>query len=55
MGRDMVVSRYAILTGILRIDGLSAGPPVTPPTWHLVLGKGVIFFFNYKLVNSYIV
>ena len=27
MGRDMVVSRYAIPTGIPRIDGLSTGPP----------------------------
>ena len=26
MGRDMVVSRYAIPTGIPRIDGLSTGP-----------------------------
>ena len=27
MGRDMVVSRYAIPTGIPRIDKLSMGPP----------------------------
>ena len=27
MGRDMVVSRYAIRTGIPRVDGLSMGPP----------------------------
>ena len=27
MGRDMVVSRYAIPTGIPRVDGLSTGPP----------------------------
>ena len=27
MRRDMVVSRYAIPTGILRVDGLSTGPP----------------------------
>ena len=27
MGRDMVVSRYAIPTSILRVDGLSTGPP----------------------------
>ena len=26
MGRDMVVSRYAIPTGIPRVDGLSTGP-----------------------------
>ena len=27
MGRDLVVSRYAIPTGILCVDGLSTGPP----------------------------
>ena len=27
MGRDMVVLRYAIPTGIPRIEGLSTGPP----------------------------
>ena len=27
MGREMVVSRYAIPIGILYIDGLSTGPP----------------------------
>ena len=27
MGRDMVVSIYAIPTGILCVDGLSIGPP----------------------------
>ena len=27
MGCDMVVLRYAILTGIPRVDGLSMGPP----------------------------
>ena len=27
MGRDMVVSRYAIPISILCIDGLSTGPP----------------------------
>ena len=27
MGRDMVVSRYAIRTGIPQVDGLSMGPP----------------------------
>ena len=26
MGRDLVVSRYSIPTGILHIDGLSMGP-----------------------------
>ena len=26
MGRDMVVSRYAIPTGILCVDGLPTGP-----------------------------
>ena len=26
MGRDMVVSRYAIPTGIPGVDGLSTGP-----------------------------
>ena len=26
MGRDMVVSRYTIPTGIPRVDGLSTGP-----------------------------
>ena len=26
MGRDMVVSRYTIPTGILHVDGLSTGP-----------------------------
>ena len=27
MGRDMEVWRYAILTGIPRVEGLSTGPP----------------------------
>ena len=27
MGRDMVVSRYTIPTGITCVDGLSMGPP----------------------------
>ena len=27
MRRDMVVSRYAIPTGIQSVDGLSTGPP----------------------------
>ena len=27
MGHGMEVSRYAILTGIPRVDGLSTGPP----------------------------
>ena len=27
MGRDMMVSRYVIPTGIPLVDGLSTGPP----------------------------
>ena len=42
MGRNMVVSRYAIPTGISCVDGLSTGPSGFGASQHLVM---VPFFF----------
>ena len=42
MGRNMVVLRYAIPTGIPCVDGLSRRPPGFGASQHLVV---VLFFF----------